>query len=382
MKQTPAAIVANASNYVGLIAKKGSPSKAVHALALKVNVDTNELAGALLLTGVTSLGPFNFATLPNDSAVIQSIRNNEEQAKEFIRTECRRRPISHVAAILRCSTTWVRAAAHIWSLELWPPTRKPELELPEETRLLQAMSPKKLRDLITVTLKHQNGFIPETAWSLGVGQRWLSAQLKNNGLSPSKEPVAGLNVVIRHGKEATAEERAVIKRRMEQLGSASAWGREVGLSREMAFRQAKLVGFQRGGDKESSASVRSRLKSWIDQTGYDGSTNPVGSAWLAANVLMVDYNEYDKTRLMASMRKLGFKSVRRHGPNDWCWIRDVPVETVVPVRYVDDETQKLGVWDLSLSSRERRSELRKRILEGVLVPSEAELRTAGLKVSC
>ena len=384
MKPAPETLVAAAADKIATISVRFSAARALLAVAAAANIDAGQLAEALVLTGVTQLGPFNFAPLPNDLAVIQAVKNNDPRAREYIFYENRRRPLGHVASILRCSSTWVRAALEHWGLQPWPDNRQAAEVLPEELRLEETCTPLALRDLITDAVRASKGVPSEAAWRLGVSHRWLMHQLKVNGLSQGPAPMAGKTPALRlgHNCEATKEERVAIKQRITALGSVSAWAREVGLAYSTAVKQAKAVGYSRARGGLPAKAVLERLRRWVAKTGYDGTTNGVGSPWLAKNVLLVDANEFDKVRVQKAMKKLGFKAYRRSSAYDWVWLRsekevDRNSETF---QYRDADKSPKGIWDLSHSKREERKRVRKALLTGELAPTPELLEIAGLQL--
>ena len=386
MKPTPSQLIARASSRIAEVPSRTSAARALMTVSALADIDACELAEALVLTGITKLGRFDFARMPNDGAVIQAIRNDDPAAKEYFKVECRRRILGHVAALTHCSSVWVRAAQEHWDLQMYSDKKPNLVPLPDEERL-DALTSLKRRDEITYWVKKM-GHLSEAAWCLGVSSTWLSHKLKTHGMTPKPPTPAQRGVRVQPLRranlfEASKVEKEAICNRMHELGTISAFAAECGISYKAARKQALIVGFKPRDPVRKVEDVESTLKKWIKETEYTGQTNGVGSTWLGLNVLLLaSVGPSQSLKIKNAMKRLGFGSVRRTTQFDWVWVKNTCA--VDPkseaFRYRDDDRKKLSVWDLSKKKNAARQTVRNQLLEGKLQPTPELLEQAGLRI--
>lgn len=377
---TYAQIVTRLSEQVGQCPRTWGPCRAfMHACQL-ADLDPGEAAESLAVTRITRLGRHDFAVCPNDLQFVEAIRSDDPLAYDYLRAEARNRPIGHVCAVLRCSQIWVLGAVNRWGIYRRPKGQASKKEVPEETRLQSEHTPIGLSNLLTRQLKTYRNWPREAAWSLGVSQQWFSyklrtlpkAHLDRTGATPEQlaapaQPMTDLMSADRATKEK-------VRRRIIQLGSISLWAEEVGLTYNQARRQAALAGYQKRRPHNVSRSDGAIIAAWVQDTGYTGATNGVGSGWIAKNVLGREKScKVSWRQVRYYMLKLGFVSKMRDRSSDRVWVRP-EVDNTAPEFKQADSDRKPGPLDLA-----KRKALRAEIMSGKIpFPTPEQLDLAGL----
>jgi hypothetical protein len=292
----------------------------LYNLAWRAGVDQYELALALALEGVTQVGMFDFATCPNDPAMVQAIRQDDQQAKAYVGQLTNSMPIGQVSALLRCSNTWIKAAILRWGLKTWPTNRPSVTTPPEETRLA-ALPLLERRTLLTDAWRQHKQWKPEAAWSLGVTKDWFGGQLMLHGLVVNNVK-AKVTVPGRVTRKTPQEEKNAVLNAMLALGSIAEWARATNIPYPTAVRYAQQVGWAKAKPRTSLAERMAPLQDWLQANNYHPTIDAaVSTRWLDKNVLQLpSAHEYDRTKTRQCMRELGYRLVERDSDLQKVWI--------------------------------------------------------------
>ena len=372
-------IVLNAEALLLQSDRFASFSTIVKRLADRSRIDLYEFAKCLALSGVDRVGPFLFFRLPNDKAVIEAIRTDNDAARADFDRLLHKHTISGVASVLRCSDVWVMAAIARW--RIFVPDEKREGGNPENEELLEKThNPREIKLLISNAL-HQYRWQNEAAWSMGVGWPWFQKKKNDLGTYTRRVKTIGEGTGQHLGKlppeKVSQATKDAILKRLVAIGSVHEWAAEVGISRPEARRQARLLGYTKSLERGSKDWVRCTLAGWLmSQQDY----SPVSTSWIKSNVLCCDLKDQNiSAYIVAIMKELGYYSEKLPDGSAFVWHKGFGNAKKSEVVLVDDPSNKLGPLDATPTAMAERQRLRTGLLSGTINPTVEMLKKAGLQ---